>query len=265
MLKYLTNNPLLKGVVMGSLLMLSGLGSVLLFQFARTGEAWEQLLAGRLSPSSLFFERGNYYFGGTEYDIDKALVNFKRAAWFDNINLDPIRYQIGRVYFIKGDLSEAVAEFDLQLTEKPDYPKSYYMRGLTYGYRNQFKLAEDDFLKYIEMVPNSWAAHNDIVWVYFRSGQYDKAEEYARAGLVFAPRNAWLSNALGAILINQKRYEEAEAPLIDAREGFLAMGPVGWGVAYPGNDPAVYEEGFEASVASAEKNLAVVVASRVGE
>lgn len=239
-------------------MLICGLGSVWLFQFARTGEVWEQWRADRLSLSSFYFQRGNYYFGGTEYDIDKALANFERARSFTNAYQDPITYQIGRIYFIKGDLTRALVEFDAQLVEKPDYPKSYYMRGLTYGYRNQFKQAEDDFLKYLEMVPTSWAAHNDIVWIFFRSGQYVKAEEYARAGLTYAPKNAWLSNALGAILINQKRYAEAEEPLLDAVAGFKMLGPEGWGVAYPGNDPRVYNEGYEASLGSAEDNLQLV-------
>ena len=143
-------HPLLRGIVTGTLILICGLSSVWLFQFARTGEAWEQWRADRLSLSSFYFERGNYYFGGTEYDIEKALANFEQARSFTNVYEDPITYQIGRIYFIKGDLTRAIAEFDAQLVEKPDYPKTYYMRGLSYGYRNQFKQAEEDFLKYLE-------------------------------------------------------------------------------------------------------------------
>ncbi|MBY0310004.1 tetratricopeptide repeat protein [Patescibacteria group bacterium] len=251
-------HPFLRGMIAGIFVIASGLASVSTFNFARTGEAWQQWQAGRLSASSFYFQRGNYYFGGTEYDVDKALASFEKALRYDNVHNDPIRYQIGRVYFIKGDLTKALSEFDAQLAEDPDYVKAYYMRGLTYGYRHQFKQAEEDFLRYIEVVPESWAAHNDLVWVYFRSGQYEKAEKYARAGLQFAPGNAWLSNALGAILINQKRYAEAKEPLEVALAGFTGMGAEGWGVAYPGNDPAIYQQGYEASVKSAEDNLRVV-------
>lgn len=257
--------PFFRGIIFGGLLIVFGVGSVWLFAFARSGEAWQQLTLGRLTPATFFFQRGNFYFGGTEYDLQKALTNFERAATFINQYNDPIHYQIGRVYFIKGDLTAALIEFNKQLAENPNFTKSYYMRGLTYGYRNQFKQAEEDFLKYLEAHPNSWAGHNDLVWVYFRSGQYEQAEKYARAGLSIAPKNAWLSNALGGILINQGRYDEAKRPLLDAKAGFVSMGPEGWGVAYPGNDPRVYEEGYQASLKSVEDNIKVVEEKLKGE
>lgn len=257
---YMFHSPhvALRGLLVGIVVMMVGLASVAVFQFARSGEAWEQWRAGRLSASSFYFQRGNYYFGGTTYDIDRALANFQKAASYENTQNDPILYQIGRVYFIQGRLDLALTEFDRQLEENPDYKRTYYMRGLTYGYLNRFAEAEADFETYLEWRPGSWAAYNDIAWVFFRSGQYQKAEDAARKGLEIEPMNPWLSNALGAILVNQERYEEAEQLLIDAQIGFSLLGPEGWGVAYPGNDPRIYAQGHQASIASAEENLRIV-------
>jgi tetratricopeptide (TPR) repeat protein len=210
----------------------------------------------RLSFSSMYFNRGNFYFGGEgPYNIEKAEANFRWALRWGNPHNDPIHYQLGRIAFIRGNLQEAINQFDQQLTADPDFPKTYYMRGLTYGYLHDTERAAADFKTYIERVPESWAAHNDLVWVYFRAGEFFLAEEYARKGLDIAPQNAWLSNALGGILVSQERYEEAEPYLRTAEEQFLAMGKEGWGRAYPGNDPQVYEEGFAGTLASVEHNL----------
>ncbi len=63
---------------------------------------------------------------------------------------------------------------------------------------------------------------------------------------------------MGAILINQKRFAEAKKPLQQAMLGFEAIGPEGWGKAYPGNDPRIYAEGQQASIDSARQNLDLV-------
>ncbi len=237
------------------------------FHFENTAQLSLLYREDKLGLASIFFSRGNYYFGKQPetYDIEKAEWNFKTALRFENVHNAPIHYQLGRVAFIKGDLRLALVHFNAQLEADPTFNRSYYMRGLTYGYLNNFAKAEEDFAAYLERVPESWAAHNDIVWVYFRSGQFAKAEEYARKGLAVAPDNAWLSNALGGILVSTGRYDEAEPYLRTAREEFELIGPEGWGRAYPGNDPAIYEMGFEASLASVDHNLSLVAKAQSRE
>lgn len=246
---------LIKGVAVGLLVSVFVGSLVAIGHFMYTADAWRLWKDDRLTMAMLYFARGNYYFGGGAYDLDKAYASFVRARDFENIHDARISYQIGRVYFIVGDLEQAIVEFNRQIEEAPDFDKSYYMRGLTYGYQDRFAEAEADFLKFLEFKPESWAGHNDLVWVYFREGKYDKAEEYARKGLVAAPANPWLQNALGASLLNQSKYAEAEQLLMDAIYGFTTLGAEGWGLAYPGNDPRIYEEGYKATLASAEENL----------
>ncbi len=258
--KFLYNKALWQGFLITLLVGLVIGFCVMVGHFAYTArvvEGWER---DRLSLSGLLFMRGNYYFGDRpeKYNIEIAEQMYELALRFANPYLEPIHYQLGRVYFIKGELEQAVTQFNLQLEQNPEFQRTYYMRGLTYGYLNEFALAEQDFKQVLKWRPDSWAAHNDLVWVYFRAGSYDEAEQYARAGLLYSPGNAWLSNALGAILVNQGRYQEAEAHLLTAKEGFAAMGPEGWGIAYPGNDPRVYAEGQQASVAAAEANLQII-------
>jgi len=243
------------GLLVGALLTVTVGAFYGVYQFGKTARVWELYQEDRLSVAGIFFMRGNYFFGGGAYDLALAKGYFNRALTYSNTYNEPIHYQIGRVHFIEGDLDTAIEHFNKQIELNPYFIQSYYMRGLTYGYQEKFTEAEQDFLTFIDAKPESWAAHNDLVWVYFRSGQYDKAEEYARRGLLHQPQNPWLNNALGGVLINQKRFKEAIAPLAIARDGFNAMTEADWGIAYPGNDPRVYREGRAASIRSAEENL----------
>lgn len=243
-------------VVGGSFAVAIVLLSIVAFQFLHTVPLRQLYESDRLNLASLYFERGNYYFGGGTYNIVKAQANFEVALGFENKANDPIRYQVGRVHFIKGDLHKALEEFDKQLEENPSFMRTYYMRGLTYGYVHEYEKAEADFKKFIDWKPTSWAAHNDLVWVYFLKGDYDSAEKYARKGLEAEPYNPWLSNALGAILLNTNRLDESIAYLTDAKHGFESIGVGGWAQAYPGNDPRIYSEGYTATIRSVEDNLA---------
>jgi tetratricopeptide (TPR) repeat protein len=230
--------------------------------FLYTGNTWGLIKEGRLSISTLLFERGNYYFGGKAYDLDAALWSFEKALVFENSDKNPIYYQVGRIAFIKGDLDKAILYFNTQLEEDPTFMQAYYMRGLTYGYLGQFSAAVRDFERFLEERPTSWAGHNDIAWVFFRQADFINAEKYARQGLGYSPDNPWLANALGVALLNRGEYEEAEKFLQKSQDGFLSMNPERWGGAYPGNDPRVYEEGYRATLASVEANLLLVRTKR---
>jgi tetratricopeptide (TPR) repeat protein len=232
---------------------------VIFVHFLYTTKPTTLFYSGKLSVASLFFMRGNYYFEGSgPYNLEAAKRNYYRALWFDSRTDVPVRYQLGRVYFIKGQLDQALDMFNSQIELDKDFPKSYYMRGLTHGYMHRLEAAAQDFETYLELVPDSWAAHNDIAWVYFRAGSLERAEEHARLGLAIAPDNPWLLNALGGILINQNQHAEARQYLVDARANFEAIGLQGWASAYPGNDPAVYSRGYNETLESIDHNLSLI-------
>ncbi len=248
-------HPVVRGVLFGAVITVVGVSFVALFQYVRTGDVVNLYREDRLSLAGFFFERGNYYFGGGAYNLDQAEKEYRRALSFNNVYKEPIYYQIGRIYFIKGELAAALGEFDKQLAADSGYKRTHYMRGLTYGYLHRYDEAEAEFKQFISWKPDSWAAHNDLVWVYFLEGDYENAEYFARQGLQQAAGNPWLSNALGAILLNNGEYKEAEQHLLVAESGFNSMSSEQWGRAYPGNDPRVYREGQAASLASVSDNL----------
>lgn len=205
----------------------------------------------------LLFDIGNYYFSETQYDIKKAEEFFKRAISLNNY-IPSTHYQLARVYFLKGDFYEALAEVNKEIELSPYFYKSYYVRGLVYGYNGDLDKSIVDFEKFLTFNPESWAAHNDLAWVYFRKGEYEHAAATAREGLRYSPHNPWLLNALGVALLNEGDFAEAKDALEAALTATDSMTPADWGESYPGNNPSIYNDGLAAMKMSIKRNLELI-------
>lgn len=205
------------------------------------------------APKALF-SAGNYYFGGGAYDTQKAEWFF-RAALLVNPLLAGPHYQLARIRFIRNDFSAAEAEIRKELELHPDFRRSYYVRGLIYGYSGRLAEAENDFKTFLKWKPESWAGHNDLAWIYFQEGKYAEARDVARIGLAIAPGNPWLLNSLGVALLNTDDKKGARESFSQALAALASMTEADWGAAYPGNSPAIYSMGFSKMKESVEENL----------
>lgn len=209
----------------------------------------------------LFFDIGNYYFGGGAYDTEKAETYFRKALELDPTLAGP-HYQLARIYFVRGDFYPAEIEIHKELELYPDFGRSYYVRGLIYGYSGRLPEAEADFEAFLEWKPESWAGNNDLAWIYFQEGKYAEARDTARAGLKIAPDNPWLLNSLGVALLNLRDEKGAKEAFIKALAVIGSMSEKDWGNAYPGNNPSIYGDGLDAMKASIERNLALIAAKK---
>ena len=207
--------------------------------------------------AALRFAIGNYYFGGGAYDTKKAKEYFKKSLEIDP-KIAGAHYQIARIHFIRGDFYEAVDEINKEIKLYPDFKRSYYVRGLIYGYAKEPDKAIADFKTFLEWKPESWAGHNDLAWVYFMEGDYKNSADTAREGLVYSPNNVWLLNSLGVALLNEGKLAEAKEALTKAQAVAEAMTPADWGRSYPGNNPSVYGDGLDAMRASIKRNLDLI-------
>ncbi len=200
------------------------------------------------------FEIGKYYFDSDHYDISLAQHFFEKS-----FSLDPaipnLKLELARIYFIQGNFSRATELVDAEIKQDLNNAKAYYVRALVYGYTSQLDLAEKDFIKFLEFVPESWAAHNDLALIYFQKGDFYNAANTAVAGLEGAPNNPWLNNSAGVSLMNLGDKEGAKKHFKLALEEFNKLTPEEWGLAYPGNDPRLYETGLESVRESVRKNL----------
>lgn len=220
------------------------------FHCERIASALEQ------NDPKLFFDIGNYYFGKGAYDLKKVESYYKKALFLEP-SLEGLHYQLARVYFIKNELSLARYEINKELELHPDLKRSYYVRGLINGYDNNLDGAIEDFTEFLKWSPESWAGHNDLAWIYFKKGNYEKSLATSEEGLKYYAGSVWLLNSKGVALINLGRKEEAKIVLSQALLIAEGMSAEDWGKSYPGNNPDVYIDGLEAMKISIKRNLAL--------
>ena len=244
---------------------------VTLFIFLSTSSATEKLAFGLWNLTReeklatlvdsdnpyLSFAIAEYYFNHGSYDIKKAEQYYTRAIKQEPSYLEAY-YQRGRIHFINGRFIAALADIKMVLGLNPEFKKAYYMYGLVNGYAGNLEQAEYGFKEFIKRDEFNWAGHNDLAWVYFKQGDYEKTKLAAEAGLVHAPTNVWLNNIYGTALMNLGEKEQAKAAFEKALEKSKEMTGADWGIAYPGNDPALYETGIEETRSVIKHNLTLL-------
>ena len=213
-------------------------------------------IATAINPNdpALQFTIGNYYFGQGAYDVTRAKRYFQATITLDE-RYPLAHYQLSRIYFIQGNLNRALKEIDRELELYPDFKRSYYIRGLTYGYRKELAKAASDFEEFLKWKPESWAGHNDLAWIYFQMGEYEKVLQTVEEGLQYSPANVWLLNSQGVALLNLGRKDEARLAFEQALPIAMGMTATDWGRAYPGNNPGIYPKGLTSMQESIKKNL----------
>lgn len=200
---------------------------------------------------------GNLFFGKVPalYNVTIAQFFFEQSAYpFFGKPKPFAHYQLARTNFIQGNLATALEEEEKELALYPKNKRTYYMLGLTYGYMNDEKKAIEAFGKFIAWKPNSWAARNDKAWLQFRIGDIDGALATIEP-VAHLKDNPWVQNTYGTLLINKKRYAEAELAFLLAKQTADTMTEAQWGEVYPGNDPRIYGAGLSAMRQSIDNNL----------
>lgn len=245
---------LLAGTVLGAVFMMA--------QDSLAAALWHRLSLPRAAmllldrDAALAFEIGGHYFGGGAHDLSAAERAYRKARRIDPAMLGP-RYQLARIAFLRGDFSHSLDLINEELLLHPDFVRSYYVRGLIYGYTHDYRSAARDFERFLEWDPKSWAGHNDLAWVHFSDGDFVLAEEAARRGLAHHPDNPWLLLSRGTALLNLGRKQEAREVLGKAEASARKLTIADWGKAYPGNAPAVYARGLREMMGVIERNLSL--------
>lgn len=210
-----------------------------------------------LNPNNpdLVFSMGDSHFGGNgTYDVEKAQMYFIRAISLRQ-DFAEAHYQLGRVRFIKGEFLSALAEMREVIRIEPEYKRAYYMYGLISGYRGDLDEAAWGFEEFIKRDDFNWAGYNDLAWVYFKKGDYQKTRDIAARGIERAYRNPWLYLTYGTALLNLGEKTPALEALHIALEESEKMTPENWGHAYPGNDPKIYAQGLEEMRQTIRRNI----------
>jgi tetratricopeptide (TPR) repeat protein len=210
--------------------------------------------------SRITYTLGNVFFGNVPILYNQTFAHFFFWQATNPLFGKPVPYahhQLSRVYFIVGQLDQSIVEAKKELEIYPENVSTNYILGLTYGYNSEERLAIHHFAKYIESYPKSWAARNDKAWLEFRIGDLDAALTTI-SPVATSTDNPWVQNTYGVLLMNKGDYRGAQKAFINAFKVVENMSPKAWGIAYPGNDPRIYDVGLSAMKRSIEENLKYV-------
>ncbi len=201
------------------------------------------------------------------YNIDLAEFFYRQAIQYDRDEANRpepyVHYQLGRIAFLSGNFAWAYRELFKELEYYPNNDHTYYTLGLVYGYDKQEEKAIEAFKKFLDYKPGSWAARNDLAWLQFRIGDIAGAVATIKPAVQFTEPNPWILNTYGVLLMNQGDLAGAKTALTQAMALAEEMESSDWGKAYPGNHPAIYDEGLDAMRNSIKANLSNIEARLV--
>ena len=177
-------------------------------------------------------------------------------------------FLLGRIYFVKNDLSKSIENYNLSLKLANEnnivFKEIYYGRGLTFGFLGPifYTDAQADFEKYIELENlqnrpsyGAWAGYNDLSWIHFLKGNFLESEMVAKQGLEISPENPWLLNMLSVALIEQNKCVEVYPLIQKAKNLAEKMEPNEFGEAYSGDNKNWWNKGLKEMKKTINENM----------
>jgi type IV pilus assembly protein PilF len=86
-----------------------------------------------------------------------------------------LRMELASAYFARGQATTALDEIKQVISARPDLPEAYNLRGLIYASLGQMPLAEESFLRSLQINPREAAAMQNYGWVLCQQQRYDDA------------------------------------------------------------------------------------------
>lgn len=243
--------------IVGLLLILT-LSLAVFFAWGPIVRTYEDIVFALGPSAERAFAYGERHFSSSdqaEYDVNRAEYFFEQAAAKDP-TIPYLYHELGRISFLKGNFSKALSQIDLQISlHGNEAQNSYYVRGLIEGYMGSYEASIADYEHFLRYYPDNWAAINDYAWVLLKADRPRDAVVASAGGLALFPNNAWLLNTNAIGLYELGLYESARDQTRKAAIAASKVTEAEWLTAYPGNDPAVAQEGIAAFQEAALRNM----------
>jgi tetratricopeptide (TPR) repeat protein len=121
----------------------------------------------------------------------------------------------GAVHHNRGQLSKAIAEYNMAIELTPEYAPVYNNRGFAYVGKGEYDQAILDFNKAIEIDPKFAMAYNNRGYVYSVKAEYDQAIADSNRAIALNPKLVMAYNNRGLAYLNKGEYEQA---ILDCNE-----------------------------------------------
>lgn len=177
-----------------------------------TGFAFDELV-------KIYRDEGNH---ARLIEICEAAV----AAQPDDISL---MVTLGNAHLASGEAGRAVDAFERLAKMDPDAPAIFCNLGKAYAAAGDFEDAENAYEKAVSLEPeDSHRFYNELGNVFFRAGQYGRAETALKKSLEHHPDQPLVLCDLGDVFVKQGRPDDANL----SYENAIKLDPASRGVYY---------------------------------
>lgn len=132
--------------------------------------------------------------------IDEVLILFKIKERIATLNHYLPHYRLGKIFFVKNFLQEAIANLQTAIHIKPDDIDSYRLLGLAYIQLNDFPHALQALQQAITLSPNQVEVLNNLGVIYTQLGDYESARSYLQQAIQINPNFHECNFNLGVLL-----------------------------------------------------------------
>lgn len=158
--------------------------------------------------ASFRLENGNTFF--TKGQLAEAIAEYEAALSFDNTN-PLIHNNLGLAYFARDRHDLALKHIDEALALNSSYTEARNNRGKIYLQLNQLANAEKDFLMSEQDLKYTKAdeTYSFLAIIYFKQTKFERAEKYSYKAIKFNEKNCLGRSILGRISYEKKKFFEA--------------------------------------------------------
>lgn len=150
---------------------------------------------------------------GTQGDINNAFGEFSKAVDADPNHLDA-QLKLGLMYLLSGDDEKALEKAKLVLAGRPDDDEGMMLRAQAQSQAGNLEPARKDFMAVLKRNPNSVPAHTGLAAVLVSQKRLNEAETHFKAAVAAAdPADAKPRMLLAAFYGGAGRHDDARATL----------------------------------------------------
>ena len=142
-------------------------------------ELWNYVIKKEPETALAYNNRGQAFFEKGE--LDNALADFNKVIALNQL-YDTAYSNRGTILSKRGQLDKAMEDFDKAIALNPSYDEAYNQRGIVFGEKGQFDAAMESFNKAIALNPSHSRAYFNRGYVYIKRGDVESAiQNFQRA------------------------------------------------------------------------------------
>jgi len=134
------------------------------------------------------------------YSLEGLATEYEDRLALDENDKDAL-FSLARIYYIGNQTEKSLTAIAQYKERYPEEKRIYYISGLANAYGGNLRVAELEFLEFIDSGLSRWPGYLDLAWVYFQQGEFDQSQEKLDIALENFGSNMWLNTSRGAVAL----------------------------------------------------------------